>query len=77
MSSTARMVHRVTITTSTTDDMDWKKEFAKIHYEPVHESGELCWCFPIKKVINGVYHIEHQEQRKILSDFIEKLINKP
>lgn len=57
--------------------MSWEKDFLKLHYEPEHEKGETCWCEPIKKVKRGVYHIEHQEQRKLLIKFIyERIIRK-
>lgn len=63
---------------------NWQKEFLKIHFEPEHESGITCWCEPKSIVRNqislrgkhmgSVNHIEHNQQRVILVNFIEKLI---
>lgn len=50
----------------------WEQTFLKMHYEPEHERGQTCWCKPKTMVRNGVPHIEHNEQRKILLKFIKE-----
>lgn len=44
--------------------------FMKLHYEPEHESGPVCWCKPKSISEKGVYHISHQQQRIILRSFL-------
>lgn len=49
-----------------------EERFLKIHYEPEHTSGGVCWCgVSYHKIPNGM-EIKHKEQRKILVDFIHK-----
>ena len=47
------------------------KEFLKLHYEPEHGACQTCWCRPVTLVKEGVIHIEHNEQRVVLWDFIK------
>lgn len=42
---------------------EFMAEFLKVHYEPEHEDGITCWCGPVSRVIGGVHHIDHKEQR--------------
>ena len=51
------------------------KEFRKLIYEPEHENGIVCWCKPKTFVKEGTPHIEHNEQRDVLTDFIESLLS--
>ena len=60
---------------------NWQNEFLKIHFEPEHERGQVCWCQP-KTIVrnkdkdNRETEIIHNEQREVLVHFIEKLIEK-
>ena len=59
-----------------TDDLI--DEFMKLHYEPVHEEGQTCWCEPKTIIKMGVPHIEHNEQRILLREFlVENFEDKP
>lgn len=63
------MTHKV-------DDRDsWEDEFLKLHYEPEHQSGGMCWCgVEYHKIPEGM-EIKHIEQRDILRDFIRTLLS--
>lgn len=52
-----------------------EKEFLKLHYEPEHESGQTCGCKPVTLVKEGIIHIEHNEQRIILSAFLSSKLS--
>jgi hypothetical protein len=56
---------------------DWRKEFARIHYEPEHETGPIamtCWCKPKSYVVDGTLNIDHIPNRDVCIEFIEKLL---
>jgi hypothetical protein len=53
---------------------DFIDEFMKLHYEPEHESGVTCWCNPVVNIKEGTPHIEHNEQRVILREALEKYL---
>ena len=52
----------------------WEDRFLRTHYEPEHESGQTCWCEPRTLIKNSITHIEHNEQRVILKDFITETL---
>lgn len=51
----------------------WEEEFMRIHYEPEHQEGGVCWCgTSFKKEVDGKVHIYHKEQRDILKSFFSQ-----
>lgn len=52
----------------------WENRLVKIHYEPEHSDGGVCWCDPKKTVEDGVLTIVHNEQRDVLKAFMSQVI---
>lgn len=47
-----------------------KRLHASIH-EPEHVET-LCWCKPKFSNINGILHVDHNQQRNVICDFVEQ-----
>lgn len=47
---------------------EFQNAFRKLHYEPEHEDGVTCWCGPISTVVEGVHHIDHKHQYRLLQN---------
>lgn len=56
------------------NDEKWVKDFLRLHYEPEHIEGGVCWCGVTYRSVEGVMHIDHKEQRVILMQFIRELL---
>ena len=56
---------------------NWEQHFARLHYEPEHETGNIaatCWCGPKIYVRDGMTYIDHFANRDVLIEFVRQLL---